>query len=219
MSGIERISYNMANKIGKKTNKSKEDISIINYGIFTILHTCISMILVVISGYIIGKPIEVITIIFVSSTLKRYSGGAHATSANRCMIIGIIISIIFTYVGVAMSKLSLISIEILSIINLTIAAYIFYRKAPVGNKNKPLKNSNIRNKLRKNLYILLSIYFCIIILIFIFININIINKKYVIHSIYIQCGILLQLVSITNIGETTISKLDSFLIKLTYKGD
>ena len=91
---IERISYNIALKIGSKTNKTNEEIEVINYGVFVIIHKIIALILTTLTGYIIRKPIQIIIITIISASLKRYSGGVHATSPNRCLIIGILISLV-----------------------------------------------------------------------------------------------------------------------------
>lgn len=143
---IERISYNIALKIGSKTNKTNEEIEVINYGVFVIIHTIIALILTTLTGYIIRKPIQIIIITIISASLKRYSGGVHATSPNRCLIIGILISLISVYISEILFKYNnSINLIIISLISIFLSIIIFYKKAPVGNKNKPLKKVETRN--------------------------------------------------------------------------
>lgn len=129
MSLIEKISYKIALKLGKETNKSDEEISIINYGLFTIIHTLIGIILTIIAGFIIKKTIEIIIISIVAASLKRYSGGVHATSANRCLIIGLVTSIINTYISEILFKFgNSKTIGIFSLSTVIISFIIFYKK-------------------------------------------------------------------------------------------
>lgn len=100
MAIIEKVSYTISNKIGEKANKSNEEIQVMNYGLFIWIHTILAYIATILVGIIIGKTIEVLLISIVASSLKKFSGGVHATSPNRCLIIGIITTLIFTYIYV-----------------------------------------------------------------------------------------------------------------------
>lgn len=211
---IEEISYNIASKIGKEANKTKDEIDIINYGLFMIIHTSIAIIITLIIGIIINKPLEMMIITIIASTLKRYSGGVHATSPNRCIIIGIVTSIICTYISVFIYNYTNYLIFILfSIVCMIFSYSIFYIKAPVGTKTKPLKNEGIRKRLRKKLFKLLNIYLSIILIIAILISNNLMQFEYLKFIYCLEMGILLQAISITKLGEVSILKIDSILIK------
>lgn len=209
---IERVSYNIALKIGSKTNKTNEEIEVINYGVFVIIHTIIALILTTLTGYIIRKPIQIIIITIISASLKRYSGGVHATSPNRCLIIGILISLISVYISEILFKYNnSINLIIISLISIFLSIIIFYKKAPVGNKNKPLKKVETRNIMRKKLFFLLKIYYISILVFSIMILNGSLTVKYVKYIYCIQLGVLLQAFSITNIGEVIVLKLDEIL--------
>lgn len=209
---IERVSYNIALKIGSKTNKTNEEIEVINYGVFVIIHTIIALILTALTGYIIRKPIQIIIITIISASLKRYSGGVHATSPNRCLIIGILISLISVYISEILFKYNnSINLIIISLISIFLSIIIFYKKAPVGNKNKPLKKVETRNIMRKKLFFLLKIYYISILVFSIMILNGSLTVKYVKYIYCIQLGVLLQAFSITNIGEVIVLKLDEIL--------
>ena len=209
---IERMSYNIALKIGSKTNKTNEEIEVINYGVFVIIHTIIALILTTFTGYIITKPIQIIIITIISASLKRYSGGVHATSPNRCLIIGILISLISVYISEILFKYNnSINLIIISLISIFLSIIIFYKKAPVGNKNKPLKKVETRNIMRKKLFFLLKIYYISILVFSIMILNGSLTVKYVKYIYCIQLGVLLQAFSITNIGEVIVLKLDEIL--------
>ncbi|WGX75871.1 accessory gene regulator B family protein [Paraclostridium bifermentans] len=135
MTIIESISYNISNKIGEKANKSKEEIEVMNYGLFIWMHTILAYIATILVGVTIGKTIEVLLISIVASSLKKFSGGVHATSPNRCLIIGIMTTLFFTCIYILLNKYCGYNfIYIFSIVSIISCYYIFYKKAPVGTK-------------------------------------------------------------------------------------
>jgi accessory gene regulator B len=212
MAIIEKISCNISNNIGKKANKTIEEIEVMNYGLFIWLHTALAFLATIFIGLIIGKTIEIVLISIVVSSLKRFSGGVHATSPNRCLIIGIITTSIFTYIAVLLHKYGNYNfIYIFSIVSITSCYYIFYKRAPVGTKNKPLKKESTRNKLRKKLFYRLNLYIVIILLLLIVRAAGWENYDMAMFVYCIELGIILQTIAITKLGETIISNLDCFL--------
>lgn len=209
---IEKISYNVSNKIGEKAKKSKDEIQVMHYGLFIWIHTILAYIATILVGIIIGKTIEVLLISIVASSLKKFSGGVHATSPNRCLIIGIITTLIFTYIYVFLNKYCGYNfIYIFSIVSIVSCYYIFYKKAPMGTKNKPLKKEETRNRLRKKLFNRFNVFILIILLLLIVRSTKILNYDTAMFVYCIELGIILQTVAITKLGETIILKLDCFL--------
>ena len=150
----------------------------------------------------IQKLTKIIIITIISASLKRYSGGVHATSPNRCLIIGILISLISVYISEILFKYNnSINLIIISLISIFLSIIIFYKKAPVGN----------RNIMRKKLLFLLKIYYISILVFSIMILNGSLTVKYVKYIYCIQLGVLLQAFSITNIGEVIVLKLDEIL--------
>lgn len=212
MAIIEKISCNISNNIGKKANRTIEEIEVMNYGLFIWLHTALAFLATIFVGLIIGKTIEIVLISIVVSSLKKFSGGVHATSPNRCLIIGIITTLIFTYIAVLLHKYGNYNfIYIFSIVSITSCYYIFYKRAPVGTKNKPLKKESTRNKLRKKLFYRLNLYIVIILLLLIVRAAGWGNYDMAMFVYCIELGIILQTIAITKLGETIISNLDCFL--------
>lgn len=212
MSLIGKISYYISNKIGEKANKSKEEIEIINYGLFISLHTLLGYITVILLGLLIGKFIEVLLIFTVSAILKNVSGGVHATSPNRCLIIGIIVILIFTYFYVSIIKNTGYNfIYFFSVTSIILCYYIFYKNAPIGTKNKPLNNDKIRKKLRRKLFNRLNFFIAIIVLLLIYKSDKVLNYDKATFVYCIELGIILQTIAITKVGKMIILKIDHFL--------
>lgn len=85
MSLIEKIAAN----IGKETrcildfNDDTEEVII--YGAINLIQTLVSFLLTIVTGFIFGVIYEALIFTITVSILKKYSGGAHASSPGRCL--------------------------------------------------------------------------------------------------------------------------------------
>ena len=214
MGFIEGLSNDISKKLGNRLDKTEEDISILNYGLFIIIHTSLAIILTILVGIITNTMNEIIVITFSAAWMKRYSGGVHASTPNRCLIVGIIVSLVLA----SCNKLILPYIGnselILTIIILMFLSYIIlHYKCPVGTKNKPLKKEETRKRLRKKAFKLANFYFLIIFISYIFyLNTNIDKIKSLIISILL--GLTLQTLMLTAIGKNLILNIEKLLEKM-----
>lgn len=212
MSIIENVSLNLSTNLGNKLNKDEEEKAILNYGLFIIIHTVIAIMITVLVGLITGMVIEILLITITSALFKRYTGGVHASTPERCLIIGLILSLIMSI----LCRLIVINIDINNIvliggIIIGFSYYMIYHKCPIPSKNKPLKNEKNRNRLKKKAIILLNIYIVLLIILYI---IYYIIKLSIIKSIIVSfmLGLFLQMIVLTNIGTKVIKLLDRIFI-------
>ena len=208
MGGIEKIALNLSTRLGNKLDKGEEEKAILNYGLFIIMHTFIGIIITLLVGLITGMLIEILLITITSALFKRYTGGSHASTPERCLIIGVILSLILSI----LCRFIVINIDINKIvfagmIIIAFSYYMIYYNCPVSSKNKPLKNEKTRKKLKKKAFILLNIYTILLIMLYI---IYYILKISIVKSIITSfiLGIFFQMSSLTNIGSKTINLLD-----------
>ena len=205
MSFVERLSSNIAQSLGNRLDKNDEEIAVLNYGLFFIIHTTTALIATLLAGIVFNILLEIMTISIVASSLKRYSGGVHSSTPNRCTLSGLILSISLAfctkYVFASFDYNRLLFFVVIILVS---SIYIFYNKCPVPSKNKPLKNEKTRKKLRKKSFQLLSFYG---ILIVIFLMIYNINEIYIIKTIVasVTLGVALQTFSISKPGHIGIN--------------
>ena len=177
MAIIDKVSLNLSTKLGEKLNKSNEEIDVLNYGLFIFIHTLLGIILTIVTGLLTGMFIEIIVISITSSWFKRYTGGVHASSPERCLLIGLLLSLILSILTKYIVKVfDINTVMVISLLILAYCYYTLYRKCPVPSKNKPLKKENTRKKLRKKAFNLINMYTCLIIFLYIIytiLNINI----------------------------------------------
>jgi accessory gene regulator B len=210
---IENISENISEKLGYKLNKTQEEKSILNYGLFVIIHTALAVILTFITGILTNMVVEIMTITVSAAWMKRYSGGVHANTPNRCLIIGILVSLILSFLDkIIISFIANDVLLFILLIGVMFSYMILYYKCPVGSKNKPLKKELTRKKLRNKAFKLINLYL-LIILIGYYIYIK---KDIYIIKVFISCiwlGLILQTSVLTKVGNKVILSLDYLLMK------
>lgn len=208
MAKIEQLALKLSDNLGDTLNKTKEEKAVLNYGLFILMHTTMAILATIFIGVFSGMLVEMFIISIVASLLKRYSGGVHSTTPERCLITGIILS--FT-LSIFCRKLIYIvddsNLIVLTMIALICSYYILYKKAPVPSKNKPLNKESTRKRLRKRAFILMNIYIFSITLLCIIYFLTKIDTIKVIYS-SISLGIVLQTFALTSIGHKFVNLLE-----------
>jgi accessory gene regulator B len=209
---IERLANSIANKVAGELELDNNRRAVIAYGAFTILQTTLSLFLVILFGIIFNVTVEALIISFTVSILRKYSGGAHASSPGRCAAIGTIICI-----GLAGLVLLIIntlaSVNILMLLGAIIFTWSFYwifKLAPVHSPSKPIQKKEKRYRMKKISVLALSIYLIIgVINIVLYEYIG--EKSFAVFALCIYAGTFWQVFTLTGIGHKTMSKMDIFL--------
>jgi accessory gene regulator B len=215
MSLIERLSKNTASQISIALNLDKEREEILAYGAFNLFHTAWSIFLVALFGVLFDVLIYALFLSFTAAWLRKYSGGAHATSPNRCAIIGVIV---FDGLAVLIDKF-IISIDIVFLIIHTILSflctyYVIYKFCPVDSPSKPIRKAETIKRLRKNSFKTIYILIGITITLFVFyFQLGQVQLLKIISCI--STGILWQSLTLISPGHFIIHVLDMFLKNMT----
>ncbi|PAB58228.1 accessory gene regulator ArgB-like protein [Anaeromicrobium sediminis] len=196
---IGKISNHIGEIIGNEMNHDDDQKEVIKYGVFVGLQIVYSIIACFVVGLVFGMLKEILIVSFSSSILRKYSGGTHASSLNRCVIIG---TIAFALMALSMKYILLdLHMKVCVVGIIFIYAYLLiYKRAPVDTGTKRIKNEIKRKKLRNKSLALLCIYAIITI---IYINNNI--------STGITMGVAFQIFTLTKIGHVILSKIDESL--------
>ncbi|MCR1951710.1 MULTISPECIES: accessory gene regulator ArgB-like protein [Clostridium] len=212
MYNIEKLSKNIAYNLKDELRLEDEKTEIIEYGLHALIHMFISVLLVVIFGYIFNVMIESLIISFTISIFRRSSGGAHARTSLNCAIIGVLIAVIPSSL---LSKIvpNINYVIALGIIIFTVSLLITYKLAPVDTPNKPIKKLEKIKRLKKASIITLVIYMLIIIINLLLYKANS-SEILLIYSICIYVGVVWQVFTLTNTGHYIINLIDTFLIKV-----
>lgn len=213
------LTEKIATSLGKKAtlhltiDKDKEKTVI--YGAINLLQTILSILWIVIAGFILGVLYEALIFSTTASILRKYSGGVHASSPNRCIIIGTVLS---SAAGLVIDKfsynISLTNTTAMGIFFITASFIIVILKAPVDSIKKPITNPNMKKKFKKNSIITLIVFSIVIAILSILYETTL--KPYylkIIHSIIL--GILWQSFTLTKMGITIFEKVDFILKSIT----
>ena len=207
---MEKLTNNIALKIStelKLDNDSKEKIA---YGMFALINIVLSIILVIIFGLIFHVAIEALTVCFTGSILRKYSGGAHASSPSNCAIIGTIICIGQALLFLIGPVIAPVTVLILGIGIFSLAYYLLYKLAPVDSPSKPIKSKEKRSRMKKGSIIVLSAYIIIVMINAIFF-ISSRDRRFLVYPLCIYGGVAWQVFTLTHQGNSTLNKIDSFL--------
>jgi accessory gene regulator B len=213
---IEKVSYSLASKLASSLQLSDEQKSVIAYGATNLLQIIYCITLCVIAGLAFRVLPESLVVLFTVSLIRKYSGGIHSHSPNRCAVIGAIYSVglglIAKYSGVELSFTL-----VLGVLVYLCAFILVYKLAPVDSSAKPIKKEKTRLRLKK--YSILALC-CLLIISAILI---VILKFYGLLFLYkyilcIYFGVIWQTFTLTKLGHAVLGKLDAFLDIKSIKG-
>ncbi|MFU7514280.1 accessory gene regulator ArgB-like protein [Clostridium sp. HCS.1] len=209
---LELLSKKISNDLKEELKLDEDKRSIIEYGIFAFFQMGLSILLVAIVGLIFNVMFEALIISFSGAILRKFSGGAHASTSINCSILGVLISVIPAYI-LQKIFLNVNYTTIIGVLLYIISLIIIYKLAPVDSPNKPIKKKEKIKRLKRGSIIILSIYMIVV-----FINISIYYIKDI-NSLLVYCfciyvGILWQVFTLTKYGHIIVNKIDSLLIKI-----
>lgn len=119
-----------------------EDASVYAYGLELILATIVNTFVVCVIGIVMGRFIETILFLASFAILRSFSGGYHASTHVKCLVI-----LVVAYM-INMVLIWMISVEYMlyaSLVLQFISIFLIFKYAPVENENKPLNEEERRN--------------------------------------------------------------------------
>ena len=193
---IEQLSNKIGNKVTNNLKLDKDTEEIITYGAFVILQILWTFLCVVILGAVFNVLVESIIISLSIAIFRKYSGGIHANSPNKCAIFGAIICVGFSLM---IKNLNIgLNVVFISMFVFTFAysLYVIYRFAPVDTKAKPIENIEEKLRLKKCSFLIIGILFFMEIL-FIILYLKFNNSKLIYYGNCVMVGIIWQSFTLT----------------------
>lgn len=150
VAGVRYMITALANKVAdfiySSSDLSEDDRSIIAYGYEIIISSAIAFGLLIITGLIFNKLLEIAVFFLFFYILRQRTGGYHADTYLKCNLIfeiNLIIVMLISYIE--FPPYWLFIFNILTFIACFVLALM---KAPIENKNKPIPfNSRERHKI------------------------------------------------------------------------
>lgn len=213
---IEKISHSLALKVSTTLQLGEEQKSVIVYGAINLMQIIYSAVLAVIGGLVFRVLPETLVVLTSESLLRKYSGGVHSSSPNRCAVIGTIFS-----VGLGMMakhlNLEFNVILVAGILVFLWASIVVYKLAPVDSQAKPIRKEKTRLRLKKYSILALCCLFIVSAVLILVIKLygTLTIQKYI---LCIYLGVIWQVFSLTKLGHAVLGKLDAFLDIKSIKG-
>lgn len=212
---MERLTNSIADKIAGELKLDRDNKEVIAYGMFAIMDIALSIFLIGVFGLMFHVAAEALTISFAGSILRKYSGGAHASSPGRCAAIGTIIC-----VGGALLFVHLIGpiitpdlLVLSGVIVFVWSYYLIFKLAPVDSPAKPIRTRQKRIRMKKGSVFVLSTYLLIVgITAAIYIAYR--DKDFLTYTLCIYGGTAWQVFTLTKLGHSVMNKMDSFFSQI-----
>ena len=209
---MEKLSNDIATKVASELSLDEDNRAVIAYGTFALIQMLLSITLVFLFGLLFHVAFEALIISFTGSILRKYSGGAHASSPGICTFIGTIVCV-GQAVLISLLMNSVINLKLIVILGVVIfiwSYYIIYKLAPVDSASKPIVKEEKRKRMKKGSIILLSGYLIITVFLILF-YISSVEKKLLFYALCLYAGILWQAFTLTGPGHLLIGNIDAFL--------
>ena len=211
MSLTEKIATKIGNNAKLFLNVNEEQEQIIVYGAINLFQMLFAILWVIIAGLLFGVFYEALIFSISASILRKYSGGVHASSPSRCIIIGTFSAVL---AGILINNIfysiNSINVAVISGAIIIFAFITVFRNAPVDSIKKPIKNIETRKQFKRKSIFTIFIFLFIIIILFI------LNEKF--SELYyikliesISVGVLWQTITLTKNGINFLNKVDSAL--------
>ena len=157
---MEKAAQKIAENIARSFDYDDEKRQVVAYGLLAMFQTAVTALLIFVVGYMAGVPAEALLICLSVSALRKYSGGAHASSLNVCTAMAVIYSVLAAVAG---AKLLAPSADFHILLPVILAVYavsfiLVYMYAPVDSPNKPIKTEKKKKRMRRGSFIVLSVY-------------------------------------------------------------
>lgn len=217
MSLTEKIAVKIGSNAKLVLNADEDKGQIIIYGAINLLQIIFSILWVTIFGLILGVFFEALLFSITTGMLRKYSGGIHASSPNRCIILGTIITCTSgVFIHYLLYKLSMPTVMWISTAFIIFALIVIIKKAPVDSVKKPIANIELKKEFR-NKAIIVILFLTLIIFILFVLSIKY-SGLYCIRLIEaISFGVFWQTVTLTQVGIGLIEKVD-YALKYIMEG-
>lgn len=207
----ERMAAKMGEKARTVLKVDEEKEKIIVYGAIGLIQILWSILWTTLIGMIFGVVYEALLFSIIVGMLKRYSGGAHASSPGRCIVIGVAAATASGLLIQLLTNREAVGLIImLGILCFSTSFFVIAKKAPVDSSSKPIRSTRMRQRLNHTSKVILICYI-ISMLCMLFLYKVFSKECYLSIYICIGFGTLWQSVTLTKCGIKILNKVDFIL--------
>ncbi len=155
---MEKLAKRLASKIAVTLQYDAEQEAVVAYGLIAMIQTFLTMLAIVLLGYFTNALGEALLLCFAAVLLRKYSGGAHVSSAELCSAFSAIYCLIGAVLSVTVLRqvYNFVGMGICILLFYPVAFYLVYCLVPVDAPNKPIRSERKRARMRKGSFLILT---------------------------------------------------------------
>lgn len=207
MNVFEKMSGHLAGHLGEKLGLDTPNREVLAYGAYSLLYAAWSILLLAAIGFLMGTLAEILIISSAASLLRRYSGGAHASSPHRCAMTGVVI---FGALALGVKSAKILGtgwIYLYLAAAYGISRMWVSRHAPVDSATKPIREEERRRRFKKESQRVVDVLF-LGIFIGAFLTRGNIATMWTVVMMSVSTGLLWQAFTLTDYGSRMIAFFD-----------
>ena len=145
---LTRIAERMADSLARNSIIDESEKELYVYAVYTLVSQVFPLILVMITGALMGKIMEGILFIIPFLCIRKFSGGFHAKHMHTCIFSSCIICTICIYLT------GVIRYGIMITAAMVAASFSLVLFSPVENENRKLEEDERSSSVSGNLYVM-----------------------------------------------------------------
>jgi|GEM_PF-1020296 len=203
--------------ISSRLDLTEDQSEVVEYGYIAFTQILSTVLLVSVLGWLSGILWQSLVVLFLSSILRQFSGGAHASRPGICLLVGTSASLLFAFLAKLINRLglSLAATAAIAAVCLVLSYVLVYKKAPVANPRKPI-SADKHKRMKKYSLITLTVYSTVASVLIILYGYTR-NPNFAEYMFCILFGTIWQIFNLTLIGHRLLGKLDSVLNQILFR--
>lgn len=142
------IANRVAGYLQKELNLSEDDKEVLSYSLTITITSILGYLLIMFVAWFLGVIKYAMISVIATSTLRVFSGGAHASASYKCIGFGGVIFPLLGYLTMLM-PINLNSILLISFITFLLLFVIVYLFAPADTHEKPITTKQDITRLKR----------------------------------------------------------------------
>lgn len=209
---MEKLAQNLARNISSSLGYDEEKEAVVAYGLTAIIQVSATVLLVLLLGILAGVLVESLIVCFSVAVLRKYSGGAHAETAEFCTCFSAVYCTLTAFLSKKLLTTIYSFIPMAAAVTLVfILSFVFiYKLAPVDTPNKPIRTEKKKRKMRAGSFIVLAIYFLLSVA---FLVLSPQSDRFKSYGISLLFGTVWQVFTLTHQGSLFIERMNDIFIK------
>lgn len=205
---VEAFAHYIAGKLAGQMNFDKDKKAVIAYGLTAIIQMITIFLIISVIGLMFGFWYECILIFIGVGIIRKSTGGAHSETMLGCIIISVLSVTVLSWLSRFLLSFDMNPYTniLASCLVYFICFIVFYIRVPVDTPNKPIVSDLKIKRLRKQSFIVLTVFFILSIAA---VLLSEWNNRFLSIGTSLRLTMLWQMFTLTRTGAFLFGKIDA----------